>query len=238
MAKQMANMQITYLTAYVPWHCVLFYRKVIENLWGGVGLIISITNFFTYDTISPMNASKLIHDGFVNPSKVARIFDLKEGMKFADFGSGSGAYVLEGAKLVGNTGKVYAIDIQKDLLIRLKQQAFLHGYDNITFLWCDFENEGATELPRDSIDVVLMSNVLFQLYNKKGAFVEARRILKDKEGRLFVIDWYESFKGMGPDEKLIVSKDNAIDLAISAGFNLVDEFAPGAHHYGLIFAKA
>ena len=57
---------------------------------------------------------------FIDPKEIIKLFNLKEGYKFADFGSGSGAYVLLASKIVGDGGIVYAIDIQKDLLLNPK----------------------------------------------------------------------------------------------------------------------
>lgn len=173
---------------------------------------------------------------FINPTEIIHLFGLKEGSTVADLGSGSGAYVLAAAPLVGQTGHVYAIDIQKDLLTKLKQSIADSGHSNVTFLWCNFEEVGATQLPDQSLDVVIISNTLFQLENKSGALKEAHRILKDL-GKLYIIDWSESYKGMGPEKALIVTKDEALDFATATKFTLQSEFNPGEHHYGLIFNK-
>ena len=63
---------------------------------------------------------------------------------------------------------------------------------------------------------------------------EAKRILRSN-GRLAVIDWSESFGGLGPQKGDVVKKETAIQLAKTAGFALQKEFEAGAHHYGLIF---
>ncbi len=173
---------------------------------------------------------------FVKPAEIIHLFNLAEGSRFADFGSGSGAYVLSAAPLVGQTGKVIAVDIQKDLLLKLKQAVADAGHSNVKFLWCDFENVGATELPEDSLDVAVISNTLFQLENKLGALREIHRTLKNT-GKLYLIDWSESYKGMGPNDNMIVTKSAAMDFATEAGFILQSEFSPGEHHYGLELIK-
>ncbi len=173
---------------------------------------------------------------FVNPAEVIHTLGIKEGSKFADFGAGTGAFVLSAAPLVGVTGRVYAIDIQKDILLKLKDTAIKAGITNTKFLWCDFEVLGATKLPDDSLDVVLISNTLFQLEDRAGALREAYRVLKP-DGSLYIIDWSDSFNGMGPSKELIVTQTEAQTLAESAGFKLKDTFTPGDHHYGLHFNK-
>ena len=60
---------------------------------------------------------------FSNPEKNIEQLGLTPGMKVADLGSGSGFYTIASARLVGTSGLVYSIDIQKDLLTRIKTEA-------------------------------------------------------------------------------------------------------------------
>jgi 16S rRNA A1518/A1519 N6-dimethyltransferase RsmA/KsgA/DIM1 with predicted DNA glycosylase/AP lyase activity len=53
---------------------------------------------------------------FADPIVNLRQVNLMPGMTVVDFGAGSGAYTLPAAELVAPTGKVYAVEIQKDLL--------------------------------------------------------------------------------------------------------------------------
>ena len=59
-------------------------------------------------------------DIFSDPKKNLKQFCLEEGMRVADFGSGSGYYTLAAAEAVGDTGRVYAIEIQQELLKKVK----------------------------------------------------------------------------------------------------------------------
>jgi len=155
-------------------------------------------------------------------------------MSVADFGSGSGIYVLHIAEALEHSGRVYAIDVQQDLLKRVRNEAHRRGFKNVDVIWTDLEHAGASKLADQTLDLVLISNLLFQVQNKAAVLTEAWRILKPK-GRLAVIDWSESFGGMGPQKADVVSKEKALMLARENGFELQREFAAGAHHYGMIF---
>ncbi len=173
---------------------------------------------------------------FANPLKNARKLGITEGMQVADLGSGSGHYVLAMANLVGSSGKVYAVDIQKDLLSNIQNEATKRGYNNIEIIWGDLEQVGGSKIADNILDLTLISNTLFQVEKKEVLLHEAYRIIKPS-GSLAIIDWSQSHGGIGPITSDIVSKDVAIDMAISAGFTTESEFDAGVHHYGIIFKK-
>ena len=58
---------------------------------------------------------------FADPLTNLQKLNLAPGMTVVDFGAGSGAYTLSAAKLVAPEGRVYAVEIQKDLLETIKQ---------------------------------------------------------------------------------------------------------------------
>ncbi len=179
-----------------------------------------------------MNSARA--NGFAHPSRNVSVLGIEPGMKVADFGAGSGAYVLAIAERMANAGHLYAVDIQRDLLRKVKNEAHARGHKNVETIWGDLEQPNGSHLATRHIDLVLISNLLFQAEEKHRVLSEASRVLKSN-GRLALIDWTESFGGLGPIKKHVLKKEKAIELAESAGFVLEKEFPAGAHHYGLIF---
>ncbi len=171
---------------------------------------------------------------FANPVENVMKMGISNGMIIADMGAGSGHYTLALASVLGNTGRVYAIDVQKDLLARIKNEADKKAFTNVDIVWADIEKPGGTKMRDDVVDVVLISNTLFQIEEKQVTLLEAKRIIKPN-GRLILIDWSESFGGLGPISTNVLTKEKAIDLVSSSGFEFEKEFDAGAHHYGLIF---
>ncbi len=172
---------------------------------------------------------------FTDPVKNLESFGLEPNMKIADLGAGSGSYVLEAAKHIGE-GRVYAVEVQKELLAKIKNDADREGLSNIEYVWGDIEEHNGTRIGDSVVDSVFISNTLFQVENKETTLHEAFRILKSK-GRLLVIDWTDSFGGLGPTEKSVFSKEKAKDLCEKTGFVFEREFDPGSHHYALIYRK-
>ena len=192
---------------------------------------------------------------FAHPRRNVAALGIEPGMLVADFGSGSGAYVLAIADRLEGLGHIYAIDIQRDLLRRISNEATKLGHKNVEVIWADLEAPRASKPANGTLDLVLASNILFQVPDKKALLSEARRILKAK-GRLVIVDWSASTRAgrdgsdpegqqaayragsFGPQAEDIVSKEKALELVRKEGFELVKEFPAGAHHYGLILRSA
>ncbi|MEK7477794.1 MAG: methyltransferase domain-containing protein [Patescibacteria group bacterium] len=173
---------------------------------------------------------------FADPASIVNYFGLKPDMTVADFGAGSGAYALAMAEQVRPNGKVYAIDVQKDLLVTLKNTAKERHLTNLEVLWGDIENLGGSKIGDQIIDFVLLSNVLFQTKASYKMAIETKRILKPS-GQVAIIDWAESFGGLGPRPEDIMAAEEAKKIFGQAGFAYEKSFPVGDHHYGLIFKK-
>ena len=156
-------------------------------------------------------------------------------MKVGDLGAGSGHYALAAAPIVGETGRIYAVDIQEEVLRTLKSAAASRGIHNITTVWGDFEKPGGTKLKDHTLDAVILSNALFQVDHRAGALEEIKRILKPG-GKLLVIDWAGCYEGLGPTKERVVNEFAAQELFIEGGFHKIKDFRAGPHHYSLVFA--
>lgn len=172
---------------------------------------------------------------FSDPEQILRQFSLGHDWHLADFGAGSGAYVLAAARKL-TSGKVYAVDINRGLLERIKKETGEQGLKNVEVFWGDVEDVGGSKLKDASMDAVVVANVLFQVGSKKGVAEEVGRVLKPKR-RVLVIDWSDSFGGLGPHANLVFTKEKARELFEGNGFEYEQEINAGEHHYGLVFKK-
>lgn len=173
---------------------------------------------------------------FSDPQKNVDQFAVDPGMKVADLGSGAGFYSLALARTVGENGQIYAVDIQQDLLMKLKKEADSENLENIEIIWGNIEDPKGSQLKDDGVDRVILANVLFQTKDKEAAVKEAHRILKPK-GTLLYIDWSDSFGGLGPAAHYLVSESQAKSIFEKVGFEHVRNIDAGDHHYGMIFKK-
>ena len=173
---------------------------------------------------------------FVTPDVVSTHFHLKEGDNVADFGAGNGFFLKTLSMAVGSKGKVYACEIQKALVEKLGEFARLNSLLNISPVWCDLEEVNGIKLPNDTLDAGILVNTLFQLENKAVAIAEMRRVLK-RGGILHVIDWSESFGGLGPQASDVITKEQATTLCEAEQFIFERDYPAGDHHYGFAVRK-
>jgi ubiquinone/menaquinone biosynthesis C-methylase UbiE len=173
---------------------------------------------------------------FMDPGALLSACHINSSESIADFGAGSGFVARAAAKLVPQ-GNVFAIEINRDIVARLTREAADAHMSNLHPLWGDIEVSGGTKLGEASMDMVIISNTLFHLEDKDGCFKEAVRVLKPG-GRLLVVDWSESFGGMGPRPQAVVTKEMAVALATRYGFQVQNDTLPaGEHHYAILFRK-
>ena len=161
------------------------------------------------------------------PDKIIRRSGIKEGMHVLEVGCGSGAYTTFVARVVGGGGKVYALDIQPEMLQQL--QSKLAKPENEDIRNIELVNSSAYELPfdDDSLDLVYMVTVLQEIPDRSKALQQVRRVLKPG-GILSVTEWLPD-----PD---YAWKSTTIKIGREAG--LVLDEAPGNFwHYTVRFRK-
>jgi len=159
------------------------------------------------------------------PAKVIDWIDIKDGMQVLEIGPGVGTFTIEASRRVGEKGRVYAIDIQSNVVLKLKRRLRREGITNAEAIV-----GSAYELPlRDkSIDRAFMIAVLGEIPDKRKALLEIKRVLKD--GGLLAIGELL----IDPDYP---RKKTTIGWCREAGFELIGSYG-NILHYLLTFKKS
>jgi len=119
------------------------------------------------------------------PAKLLPLLKLKAGEVVADIGAGSGYYTFKLAELVGPDGKVYAVDIQPEMLALIRKRMKDKGIPNV------IPHLGKTsdpKLPDASIDLILMVDVYHEFshpYEMTEAMIKALK----PGGRLVFVEF-------------------------------------------------
>ena len=170
---------------------------------------------------------------FLNPEQILNQLELTDGMLAADFGCGIGGWAIPLANR-SKDGRVYAIDVQEEALSALKMKAEMAKITNIKTIKANLEIGLGSLIQNNLLDLVLLTNILFQVKNKKAIIEEAKRILRPG-GRILIIDWRLD-SAVGPLENR-VDPVTIKEIAGELGLSFSKEISAGNYHYGLVFIK-
>lgn len=167
------------------------------------------------------------------PDKALDALDLKTGDTVADIGAGSGYITVRMAKRVGPSGKVYAEDIQPQMIALLKARLEREKVANVIPVLGTYTDP---QLPADAIDLMLLVDVYHEFQEPVKMLTGMRAALKSG-GRLVLLEYRKEDPSIPIrlEHKMTVAEAKAEIEA--AGFTLtkVDERLPRQHI--LVFTK-
>lgn len=176
---------------------------------------------------------------FLDPARLLENSGLTTGMRVGDFGVGGEAYFgIQAAKMVGERGTVFAIDVFKPALSSALGKARLEGCPNFKPVWSNLEVVGAARAVKDrSLDFGILVNVLHSSKKQREILQECSRMLKP-EARLLIVEWKAGGERFGPKPEQIIPASRVLDLCEQIGLAPFDQFEAGQYHYGLVVVKA
>jgi ubiquinone/menaquinone biosynthesis C-methylase UbiE len=169
------------------------------------------------------------------PDEVIAAMGLKDGDVVADIGSGSGYFARRMARAVAPGGKVYAVDIQREMLLILRGRMEEEGLTNIVLVLGENDDP---KLPPGSMDWILLVDTYHELQQPKAMLAKMREALKP-DGRVALLEYrLEGLTAVHIKEDHRMSPEQVMREWTPAGFRLVEklEFLPTQHFF--IFEKA
>lgn len=160
--------------------------------------------------------------------RVMDVLKIREGSTVADIGAGSGWFTVRVARRVGQNGRVYAVEINREYLKYIEARAQQEKLANIRPILGQADNPS---LPEQSLDAVLILKTYHEIAQPIGLLKHIKQSLRSN-GRLGIIDR----NGRGDDHGL--DRDTVVSEAEQAGFSLVEQYdfvKPDGMDYFLVF---
>lgn len=160
---------------------------------------------------------------------------LKPGMAVADIGAGTGFYTRLFAKQVGNTGRVYAVDISQNFIKNILRTAKTHGLNNIEGI---VSTQQDSRLPANSVDLIFVCDTYHHFEYPQAILASIHQALRP-DGQLIIIDFR---KQHGVSSTWVMSHVRTNEAGViseveSAGFRLTEKSQLLDDNFFLKFTK-
>ncbi len=169
-----------------------------------------------------------------NPEKALSSLGIKAEMVVADIGCGTGFFSIPLAYLVGEKGKVFAVDISKEMLSDLREKIEKEKLHNVKLI---LSQENKIPLKAKEVHYCFLSAMIHELENKDFFFRELRRLLKDK-GKIGIIEWKKVPSPLGPPLEERISLSMMKQILIKNKLSIHKTIELGQYNYGIVAIRA
>jgi len=183
------------------------------------------------------NLERPDRDEYQKPEEVLTALHITPGITIADIGAGSGYFTRRFAKAVGETGKVFAVDVEQKMLDYNRAELSKLGLmGNIELILAKPDNPS---LPINQIDLIFFCNVYHHLENHTAYAAKLKSALTDS-GRVVIIDYYHDERSgkLSFSKHHLVPPETVIQQMDQVGFRLSQEYTFLPRQYFLEFVPA
>ncbi len=169
-------------------------------------------------------------DAYQKPTEVLAALGLEAGDVVADVGSGSGYFTLRVARQVGDTGRVYGIDVDPELVRHLNRRVRDAGLRNVHVLLADPDDP----LLPEPVDCFLIVDTWHHIADQ-AKYLGLMRTLLEPGGQVVMIDFHKRELPLGPPLAMKIAREDLIAQMQGAGFRLAREHTFLPYQYFLVF---
>jgi ubiquinone/menaquinone biosynthesis C-methylase UbiE len=170
-------------------------------------------------------------DAYQKPAEVLAALDIKPGETIADIGSGSGYFTVRFAKQVGEQGRVFAVDVDPELVRHLNRRLRDAGVRNVQTVLAEPDDP---LLPDASIDRFAIVDTWHHIEKQADYLALLKRMLKPG-GQVVMIDFQKRELPFGPPLQMKIAREDLVRQMEAAGFRLAKEHTFLTYQYFLVF---
>lgn len=170
-------------------------------------------------------------DAYQMPHEVLTALKLKPGEAVADLGAGSGYFTFRLAHHVGNSGRVYAVDVSPDMIVHLNQRIRDVRLKNVVTILSAPDDPLLADA---SVDRFFICDTWHHIENHSRYLALLKKMLKPG-GQIVMVDFKKTQTPMGPPMEMRIDRADLVKELETNGFRLKAEHTFLPHQYFLIF---
>jgi ubiquinone/menaquinone biosynthesis C-methylase UbiE len=173
-------------------------------------------------------------DTWQRSEQIMDVLGIAEGSVVADLGAGSGWFTVRLATRVGPNGRVYAEDIQPQMVEVIKRRIARENLQSRVEVKLGTAED--LRLPTNVLDAALICDAYHEWEQPVALLRSAARALK-KDGRIAIVEFTKAGGGPGPEMEYRVDPERVIREAQAAGLRLIARPNILRYQYMLVFGK-
>lgn len=167
------------------------------------------------------------------PEETLEKMQLEKGDIVADIGCGIGYFTIPAALIVGEMGKVYAMDLSDEMLKEVHDKAIEKNIANIEMIQT-LENNFVVD--DESITYAFICNVLHETENVSLFLDEVKRVLA-KEGKVAIVEWMKKESHIGPPLNHRIAEEELLKVLSNMEFQVIKTIDISNEFYGILVTK-
>jgi len=170
-------------------------------------------------------------DEYQKPQQVVAALQLRRGETIADIGAGSGYFTLRLAAQVGDEGRVFAVDIDPEMIRYLNRRVRDAGVGNVQTILAEPDDP----LLRDaSVDRFFIVDTWHHI-EKQAEYLALMKKMLRPGGQVVMIDFQKKELPVGPPMEMKIAREDLLRQMEAGGFRLAQEHAFLPYQYFLVF---
>ena len=170
-------------------------------------------------------------DAYQKPHEVMTALKLNEGEAIADLGAGSGYFTFRLARHVGDTGRVYAVDISPEMVVHMNRRIRDLKLKNVVSILATPDDPLLADA---SIDRFFICDTWHHIENHDRYLALLKKMLK-AGGEIVMVDFNKEETPVGPPLEMRINRDDLVKEMERNGFRLAKEHTFLPYQYFLVF---
>jgi len=168
------------------------------------------------------------------PDELVRALSIVPGMRIADIGAGTGYFSRPLSVAAGESGTVFAVEVEPNLVAHLRDRADKGNTRNVVPVLASADNP---RLPAGMVDLVLFVDTYHHI-DGRARYLEMLKRCLTRDGRVAIVEWKPGPLPVGPkEEEHKLPREKLVAELASAGFDLVSSPDILPYQYLLIFGR-